>query len=228
MTETLYLVYLSAKWEQPDYLNTAAHWLGEEWTALERLKNPRIQQTKRRQKSAMCHLLQQFTPNPKLGKQDSGKPFLINKPNLHFNLSHSGDWLALLTSDCGPVGVDLEAPQKVRNFKQIAQHFFAPEEIEHLAPLEGQLLTSEFYRLWTLKEAFFKARGTGISEGLRHINFTHTHVPTSSAGLPVEPWQFKHHHIKANSYGPSQPSALFLATVIPSNGALSAPTLILD
>ncbi|WP_052481290.1 4'-phosphopantetheinyl transferase family protein [Gilvimarinus agarilyticus] len=99
----------------------------------------------------------------------AGKPRLTLDQAPHFNLSHSGQWMALAVDWHAPVGIDIEHPQKQRNLLAIARHYYHAREAQRLAKLDEPTQSREFYRLWTLKEAFFKARGTGISEGLNRI-----------------------------------------------------------
>lgn len=100
-----------------------------------------------------------------------GKPYLENH-SLAFNLSHSDRWLAVAVASEGALGVDIEIPRKARNLTEIARQYFHPDEIEHLQGLEGEELSNAFYRYWTLKEAYFKARGTGIAEGLAKVRLS--------------------------------------------------------
>lgn len=90
-----------------------------------------------------------------------GKPCLTQYPERQFNVSHSGDWVALISDGTEEVGVDVEkiAPIDL----QIAERFFSSQENMYLAaqPAENQLDT--FYRLWTLKESYIKAIGMGLS-----------------------------------------------------------------
>lgn len=75
-----------------------------------------------------------------------------------FNLSHSGDFVMLVISDT-PVGCDIERLHKAI----LSHHVFHPKELAHLRLLpEGDTRNREFLRLWTAKEAFLKAIGTGI------------------------------------------------------------------
>ncbi len=75
-----------------------------------------------------------------------------------FNLSHSGDFVMLAISDT-PVGCDIERKRKAI----LSHHVFHPKELELLRSLpEGNARDYEFLRLWTTKEAFLKAIGTGI------------------------------------------------------------------
>ncbi len=97
-----------------------------------------------------------------------GKPFVADSP-LAFNLSHSGPWLALAIAPSGTLGIDIENPRKTRNLLAIARHYFHPDETQHLQNLPDTARHQAFYRYWTLKEAFFKARGTGIAEGLGKV-----------------------------------------------------------
>ena len=104
-------------------------------------------------------------------RTDKGKPYLAHS-NIHFSLSHSGHWavLAIATSDA--VGIDIEATKATRNLAGIAEHYYHPQEFAQLQTLTGDAQYDYFYRLWTLKEAFFKATGTGISAGLDKIHFS--------------------------------------------------------
>lgn len=89
-----------------------------------------------------------------------GKPDLDNE-NLHFNISHSGDWAICAVSD-HEVGCDVEEIKSAD--LKIAERFFCREEYAHISeqssPAEQNLL---FYRYWTLKESFMKATGLGMT-----------------------------------------------------------------
>ena len=88
-----------------------------------------------------------------------GKPYAENSP-LEFNLSHSGKWLLCAVGE-QPLGVDIEAIQP-RDLK-IARRVCTPKELAYLAPDQPDVLT-RFLRIWTAKEAYFKALGSGITD----------------------------------------------------------------
>ncbi|MCH9690461.1 MAG: 4'-phosphopantetheinyl transferase superfamily protein [Gammaproteobacteria bacterium] len=126
----------------------------------------------------------------------SGKPLLAHTPELHFSLSHSGMWVGLAINHSAPVGFDLEHPSRTRDYLKIARHYFHSEECALLVSTPQKAIKVQFYRLWTLKEAFFKARGTGIYEGLGRINFAQFDQLGSvqlDPGLgAVDSWNFCH------------------------------------
>lgn len=98
---------------------------------------------------------QQFTTSP------DGKPLLANG-SLDFSLSHSGEWvLCAVSAKC--VGVDVELP---RCTMATARRFFAPEEVAMVESLPKSAQADALLRLWTAKEAFTKALGTGLKQGL--------------------------------------------------------------
>lgn len=98
---------------------------------------------------------QQFTTSP------DGKPLLANG-SLDFSLSHSGEWvLCAVSTKC--VGVDVELP---RCTLATARRFFAPEEVAMVESLPKSAQADALLRLWTAKEAFTKALGTGLKQGL--------------------------------------------------------------
>jgi 4'-phosphopantetheinyl transferase len=85
---------------------------------------------------------------------------------LRFNLSHS-EALALiaLTLEC-EVGVDVEHVRPMSDIANIVKRYFAPgEQAAWLALPECERLAG-FFRCWTRKEAYLKARGIGLSGGL--------------------------------------------------------------
>ncbi len=97
-----------------------------------------------------------------------GKPYLSPDvkyavPDLAFNLSHSGE-LALIAVTAGRrVGVDIELIRPALAEGNIAERFFSPGEACELAALPEHERASAFFRCWTRKEAFVKARGEGLS-----------------------------------------------------------------
>lgn len=116
--------------------------------------------------------LSEHLDNVKTGKY--GKPEFSLHPDVHFNLSHSGGWAMCIISSF-PAGCDIE---KVRIDKdgpdlemRIAQRFFTPAECEMLSR-NDKCMPLNFYRLWTLKESYIKAIGTGLSTPLRSVGFS--------------------------------------------------------
>ncbi|MEZ4381986.1 MAG: 4'-phosphopantetheinyl transferase superfamily protein [Nannocystaceae bacterium] len=92
--------------------------------------------------------------------------------DLRFNLSHTHGRAVLAVARGDDVGVDVEARDRKGNLRGISSHFFAAPEVASLAGLEGPALAERFFDYWTLKEAYMKARGVGISLGLGRFWFT--------------------------------------------------------
>ncbi len=88
-----------------------------------------------------------------------GKPCIPERPNVHFNLSHSGNMVVCVV-DQYPVGVDVE---KIRAIDMdVAESCFTRKE-RMLLQGDNQEVLTRFYQLWTLKESYLKALGTGLS-----------------------------------------------------------------
>lgn len=106
-------------------------------------------------------------------KHEKGKPFLPHHPALAFNLSHSGDWIAFALGDVDLLGIDIEC-HKPRDYVAIAENYFHADELLLLKQLpdDSQEQAALFFHYWTLKEAFFKALGSGIATGLDKVNFS--------------------------------------------------------
>ncbi len=129
-----------------------------------------------------------------------GKPMLAQKPELRFNLSHSGNMVMLAVETdtnegaCSFLGCDVERIREI-DF-DIAERFFTAGESDyvkkHLAQgtLTGQ---KAFFRLWTLKESFIKALGRGLSLPLSEfeIYFDDNDMPRVRQNAVQETISFK-------------------------------------
>ena len=103
---------------------------------------------------------------------ENGKPALEGLPDFHFNLSHSGKYVMAAAAET-EVGCDIEeirrlgkknAEQEGRSrYIEIAERVFHPEEIAALAAASEEDRPALFFRFWTLRESFVKARGMGLS-----------------------------------------------------------------
>ena len=87
-----------------------------------------------------------------------GKPFLLEYPNVHFNLSHSGD-LVVCGTDISPLGVDVEQHRPVD--RGVFDQCMTPSEIEWLR--RDAAVVERFHTLWTIKESLLKSVGAGLS-----------------------------------------------------------------
>jgi 4'-phosphopantetheinyl transferase len=99
-------------------------------------------------------------------RQDTyGKPYLPDAA-IRFNLSHSDDLWLLAVSDLSCVGADIELVRPRRNLSGLAQHSLSAEELALWKRSDSQTQLRDFFRLWSIKEAFAKATGRGLAIGL--------------------------------------------------------------
>ncbi len=102
---------------------------------------------------------------------EHGKPALL-AGSMSFNLSHSGDWVAVAVARPEyQVGVDLEIVQ-LRPFDRLARRYFTAGECRDINALQEPERSCRFYQYWTLREAWLKARGIGLRVGLDGFGFT--------------------------------------------------------
>jgi 4'-phosphopantetheinyl transferase len=96
-----------------------------------------------------------------------GKPRLcdsdVRLPDVRFNVSHSGGWALQAVTRGRDVGVDIERMDARFANDQIPERFFSPREVAHLRALPAVRQTEAFFRCWTRKEAYIKARGLGLA-----------------------------------------------------------------
>ncbi len=96
----------------------------------------------------------------------TGKPFLSGV-NCAFNISHSGDYVALAYHrDTAPVGVDI---QQIRVMRDGMERRLLHEKEKILLPEEGKKRWQYLNRLWTIKESFVKMSGEGLARDFRTV-----------------------------------------------------------
>jgi 4'-phosphopantetheinyl transferase len=109
---------------------------------------------------------------------DAAPRVLCDAPEMHLALSHSANHVV-----CGvagaPIGIDIEAPERERNRTALAAAVCTPGELQRLQCAAEAQHAELFHALWTLKEAWLKQRGEGVSP--QRLAGLHTR-----AALPAE------------------------------------------
>jgi len=96
---------------------------------------------------------------------EKGKPFFPDFPDFKFNITHGGGIVAVAFCDHHEVGIDVESGARKVN-PMIAERYFTPTEAEFLQKTLPQQRSHAFLRLWTVKEAYLKMTGDGLSKPL--------------------------------------------------------------
>ncbi len=103
-------------------------------------------------------------------KGEQGKPYVKDRTDFYFNISHSGDMVAVAYGNA-PVGIDIEHIRCRESDLKVAKRCFAPEEYTFITnekfdvDMDGisRSVEERFFMVWTMKEAYLKYKGTGIS-----------------------------------------------------------------
>ena len=94
---------------------------------------------------------------------DYGKPDFDLDTKLKFNVSHSGAMAIIGFVLEADIGVDIEHIKSDFDVLDIASNYFSNSEIASLKQLPQTHLARGFYRCWTRKESFIKAKAKGLS-----------------------------------------------------------------
>ncbi len=89
----------------------------------------------------------------------SGRPLLSAFPELYVSLAHSGPYIVCALSPflCG-IDVEKGSPELIR----LAEMFLSPLEYQQSRTVERGNLEAWLLDVWTMKEAYLKAKGTGL------------------------------------------------------------------
>lgn len=162
---------------QPGVLNLLGNLLTPaEIARIERYRSPKGQHNALITRAFVRLLLSQYA---QIAPQDwlftiaeQGKPGLYNPPfALRFNLSHNDNLLVCAVCLNHEIGCDVESLSRKISVDAIAKRYFSPSEYQNIKLLAPSLQSARFFEYWTLKEAFVKATGFGISQGLETFSF---------------------------------------------------------
>ncbi|MBR3631299.1 MAG: 4'-phosphopantetheinyl transferase superfamily protein [Oscillospiraceae bacterium] len=104
---------------------------------------------------------------PEILRTERGKPYFPAHPEIRFSISHCRGLAVCLLSD-RECGVDAEGRRPLR--EKVAARVFTPEEQAALRRAADPDML--FTRLWTLKEAYVKAIGIGVSYPMQELCFS--------------------------------------------------------
>jgi len=102
-----------------------------------------------------------------------GKPYVVApEPVMRpFNVAHTDSMVLFTHTPSGCIGVDVERISRKTDVA-LAERYFAKPEVQYvLDHIDPEKQLQAFLRVWTLKESFIKAIGTGLSMPLADFAF---------------------------------------------------------
>lgn len=137
-----------------------------------RTKLDKISNLANRNRSALGEILSRFAIQKIKGVKASdqvveigsnGKPYLANRPEICYNISHSGEYIVCAVGDEN-LGIDVE---RIRDFDlRVAERYFSKPELDDLRSFKDDDRRNYFFLLWTIKESYLKALGRGLTKSL--------------------------------------------------------------
>ena len=103
----------------------------------------------------------------KFGYEKHGKPYLLSSKGLSFNISHSGEFIAIAISNVN-IGIDIQECVDL-DYEELAMRYFSKQEHNYISNASN--IKENFFRIWTLKESYLKARGSGLHTPLNSFYF---------------------------------------------------------
>lgn len=134
-------------------------------------------------RSCAAQILSLSNNDIKFSRADKGKPIIDNVIQTPFdlNVSHHGNYVVLACDATDKLGIDImeiEMKEELDKYFKLMNRTFSPNEWTFIregssfdTDSSARAQMSRFLRLWSLKEAYFKAEGMGITTDLRSIEF---------------------------------------------------------
>jgi 4'-phosphopantetheinyl transferase len=125
---------------------------------------------------------------------------------IRFNLSHTDALVGCIIARSADCGIDVERLDRIEH-RDLVARVLAPAEYTAWLALDEEGQRDRFFEIWTLKEAYLKGRGLGLSYPLNDIAFSGSgHERRCTAGPRVDDggtWRFlsckpnSHHRVAA-------------------------------
>jgi 4'-phosphopantetheinyl transferase len=105
-----------------------------------------------------------------LALTEKGRPFLPDRTDVAFSISHAGDVVAVALTLGAQVGLDVESLDRRVELDSLAERIFSTADLVRFRAVPDAEKTRAFFRAWTGKEAVLKARGVGLFGGVEEIS----------------------------------------------------------
>lgn len=147
----------------------------------ERLKASRIRRPEIARRTAICRAVLRALLARRLGISPEkvvfsynrfGKPSVdaaVNDSRFTFSVSHSGQLALIGISEGIPLGVDTEYTRRQGGIADAVSEICSSDELDRINGFAEDERAAEMYRYWTLKEAYLKALGVGLSHSPRLV-----------------------------------------------------------
>ena len=116
------------------------------------------------------HYLELQAETIELAYTERGRPFFPLDEKIQFSISHTHDLVTVALTDGARIGIDLEYQKDHLDLPSLAERIFSSADLQTFQVLSGDEKVAAFFRAWTRKEAYLKARGEGIAEKLQEIS----------------------------------------------------------
>jgi 4'-phosphopantetheinyl transferase len=147
---------------------------------IERMRFPAGRHQQRVTRALARHVLSHYLPQVppadwRFERGEMGRPAVAHDMpedarRLNFNIAHTDGLVVMAIGSLQGLGVDVERISRTVPL-EVARRYFSVREIAALDALPAAEQPRRFQRLWTLKESYLKAVGTGISGGLGSMTF---------------------------------------------------------
>jgi 4'-phosphopantetheinyl transferase len=129
-----------------------------------------------------------------LAYTDRDRPYFPHDETIQFSISHTHDLVALALTRGARIGIDLEHIRPNADLPALAKRILSATDLRTFEALPPNEKPTAFFRVWTRKEAYLKARGEGIAEGLRDFSVSLgpeeiSQVQDHREKSPAPPWR---------------------------------------
>ncbi|MEP3481331.1 MAG: 4'-phosphopantetheinyl transferase superfamily protein [Fuerstiella sp.] len=130
----------------------------------------------------LSDLLEQPADRIEIGIGSTGKPFLLNHSELHFNVSYSAGKLLIGFRQSKRIGVDVEVMRTLSERREMARQVFSKSDCATIEDARSCEQNKLFFRAWTRLESFVKATGAGLTDRSKIDFLSHTDSIEVSCG----------------------------------------------
>ena len=182
MSDCVDLFVIDSAWSESAVARAYTLLLPDEQARVQRMRGERLQSqltvSLYVRRPLLAQVLSVSADDIELGRDSNGKPFVVNYP-CHFNIADTGGCVVVGVSTLGPIGVDVEEKtRKIKDLQGFASHCLSAREQEFMGALSESERLPWLLKAWTIKEAYAKCLGEGLSYGLTRIETN----PTAQAG----------------------------------------------